>query len=100
MVGRRLIWEISCDAVLEVASQAPGMGTFPGPVGEEPELEVEMLGFFLQLLGFRQTWEGGSLARVFRQMRPGFPWDLGMTYWELVPSVSSKDRSCYRGPLT
>lgn len=46
--------------VLGVGQSGTGMGqrsrrgSFPGPVGEEPELEMEMLGFSLQLLGLRQ----------------------------------------------
>lgn len=38
--------------------QSSGSGIFPGPVGEEPELEVGMLGFSPPLLGLRQKGFG------------------------------------------
>lgn len=71
--------------------QRSGRGTFPGPVGEEFELEVEMLGFSPQLLGLRQKGFGPGKKEIWFSLGSGDA---------LLASVSSKGQGCYKGPLT
>lgn len=70
MIGRRVILGDQLgQEVLEVGQSGywdgprAWNGDFPRACVEEPELEVEMLGFFPQLLGLRQMWVLGVGGR-------------------------------------
>lgn len=72
-------------------------GTFPGPLGEEPELEVEILGFSPQLLGLRQ-W---GLTQYGTRSQANEIWFyLGSGDALLGPVHTVSSQGCYRGPLT
>lgn len=73
--------------------QRSGRGTFPGLVGEESELEVEMLGFSLN------CWDLDKRG-LAQAKEIWFSLGSGDALLGTVHSVSSKGQGCYKGPLT